>query len=128
MAKSKELTVEERIKKEHRRLAAVYKDIESSKKAIATGLIGRAAFMRVQLEDLELDLLENGWTEPFSQGNQDPYDRARPASQIYNSTNANYQKIIKQLDGMLPKVEATAPTKNEDDDGFERFVNGRGEV
>lgn len=127
MAKNKELTVEERIKKEHRRLTAVYKNIEPSKKAIATGLIGRAAFMRVQLEDLELDLLENGWTEPFSQGNQEPYDRARPTSQIYNSTNANYQKIIKQLDGMLPKTEA-APTKGDDDDGFDGFVNGRGEL
>ena len=127
MAKCKELTVEERITQEYRKLMAIYKDMEKPKKTIATGLIGRAAFMRVQLEDLELDLMENGWTEPFSQGNQDPYDRARPAAQIYNSTNANYQKIIKQLDGMLPKVTDT-PTKGEDDDGFDRFVNGRDEL
>ena len=127
MASKKELTVEDRIKKEHRRLTKIYKNIEPSKKAIATGLIGRAAFMRVQLEDLELDLMENGWTEPFSQGNQEPYDRARPASQIYNSTNANYQKIIKQLDSMLPKVTETQQ-KSEDDDGFDSFVNGRGEI
>ena len=126
MAKKKDLTVEERIAQEHRRLMAIYKDMEAPKKSIATGLIGRAAFMRVQLEDLELDLLENGWTEPFSQGNQDPYDRARPAAQIYNTTNANYQKIIKQLDSMLPKAEV--PSKKDDDDGFDLFVNGRGEV
>lgn len=127
MANKKELTVEDRIKKEHRRLTTIYKNIDPSKKAIATGLIGRAAFMRVQLEDLEMDLLENGWTEPFSQGNQDPYDRARPAAQIYNTTNANYQKIIKQLDGMLHKAQ-DAPSKKDDDDGFDAFVNGRGEV
>lgn len=127
MAKSKELTVEERIAQEHRRLMAMYKDMEKPKKTIATGLIGRAAFMRVQLEDLELDLMENGWTEPFSQGNQEPYDRARPAAQIYNTTNANYQKIIKQLDGMLPKA-MESPTKKDDDDGFDRFVNGRDEL
>lgn len=127
MANKKELTVEDRIKKEHRRLTTIYKNIEPSKKAIATGLIGRAAFMRVQLEDLEMDLLENGWTEPFSQGNQDPYDRARPAAQIYNTTNANYQKIIKQLDGMLHKAQ-DAQSKKDDDDGFDAFVNGRGEV
>ena len=127
MAKSKELTVEERITQEHRKLMAIYKDMEKPKKTIATGLIGRAAFMRVQLEDLELDLMDNGWTEPFSQGNQEPYDRARPAAQIYNSTNANYQKIIKQLDGMLPKV-ADTPAKGAEDDGFDRFVNGRDEL
>ena len=127
MASKRDLTVEERIKKEHRRLTTIYKNIEPSKKVIGTGLIGRAAFMRVQLEDLEMDLLENGWTEPFSQGNQDPYDRARPAAQIYNTTNANYQKIIKQLDGMLHKAQ-DAQSKKDDDDGFDAFVNGRGEV
>lgn len=126
MANKKELTVEERIAKEHRRLVAMYKDMDKPKKAIAAGLIGRAAFMRVQLEDLEQDLLEGGWTEPFSQGNQEPYERARPAAQIYNTTNANYQKIIKQLDGMLPK--AVEPASRKDDDGFDDFVNGRGEV
>ena len=57
MAKKKDLTVEERIVQEHRRLMAIYKDMEAPKKNIATGLIGRAAFMRVQLEDLEMDLL-----------------------------------------------------------------------
>lgn len=126
MAKKEDLTVEKRIAQEHRRLVAMYKDMEKSKKTIATGLIGRAAFMRVQLEDLEKDLMENGWVEPFSQGNQEPYERARPSAQIYNTTNANYQKIIKQLDGMLPKpVEFTS---KKDDDGFDDFVNGRGEV
>lgn len=126
MAKTEDLTVEQRIAKEHRRLTAMYRDMDKQKKAIAAGLIGRAAFMRVQLEDLEIDLMENGWTEPFSQGNQEPYERARPSAQIYNTTNANYQKIIKQLDGMLPKaVEATS---KKDDDGFDDFVNGRGEV
>ena len=38
MASKKELTVEDRIKKEHRRLTTIYKNIEPSKKAIATGL------------------------------------------------------------------------------------------
>lgn len=118
-AKSKE----SRIKAEKKRLTKTYADLSPAKKAIADGLINRAAFMRVELEDLEADLLANGWTEPFQQGkNQEPYDRARPQGQTYNAVNGNYQKIIKQLDAMLPKDDTPA---GDPDDGFDDFVNGR---
>lgn len=116
-------TKEARIKAEKKRLAKNYADLPPARKAVAEGLINRAAFMRVELEDLEADLLEHGWTEPFQQGkNQDPYDRARPQGQTYNAVNGNYQKIIKQLDSMLPKDDA--PT-GDPDDGFDDFVSGR---
>ena len=119
--KKKELTKEERVSKEKRRLAKFYKDMEPSKKAIAQALIERAAFMRIECEDLEKYLGENGWTAPFRQSpDVEPYDRARPQGQAYQTLNANYQKIIKQLDGMLPMVVEVPK-----DDAFEEFVNGR---
>lgn len=124
MKERAKITKEERIKVEKRRLNRFYKELEGAKKGIAAGLIERAAFMRVQCEDLEQDLNENGWTEPFHQGDQEPYDRARPQGQTYHSLNSNYQKIIKQLDAMLPQ----AAPKAEKGDGFEEFVLGRGEV
>lgn len=112
-----------RIKAEKKRLGNVYDELLPAKKEIAQGLIERAAFMRVELEDLEADLAENGWTEKFSQGrDQEPYDRARPQGQAYNTTNANYQKIIKQLDSMLPRDD---PSPGIEDDGFDAFVLGR---
>lgn len=115
---------EKRIKKEKNRLAKFYKNLEPSKKGIAMGLIERAAFMRVQLEDLEKDLNEKGWTEPFKQGSAPAYDRARPAGQTYNTLNGNYQKIIKQLDAMLPELPVAAP----EDDGFDEFTSERPEI
>lgn len=116
-------TKDSRIKAELKRLSKNYTDLTPAKKAIADGLLKRAAFMRIELEDLESDLIENGWTELFSQGkNQEPYARQRPQGQTYNSVNANYQKIIKQLDTMLPREE-TAP--GDPDDGFDAFVTGR---
>lgn len=117
---AKEKTLEQRVKAEKNRLSKLYKDLDPFQKAIAEALIERAAFMRVQCENLEQDLSENGWTEKFSQGNQEPYDRARPQGQTYNTLNANYQKIIKQLDAMLPP-----PPPNEKNDGFDDFINGR---
>jgi hypothetical protein len=118
-------TKKNRIKAEKTRLEQNYAGLTKSKKQIANGLIERAAFMRVELEDLEEYLAEHGWTEPFSQGDQKPYDRARPQGQTYNTMNANYQKIIKQLDGMLPKEDAKPQTEN---DGFDEFVSGRDEI
>lgn len=111
-----------RIKAEKERLEKNYAELPDAKKQIAEGLIARAAFMRVELEDLEEDLAQNGWTEKFSQGDQKPYDRARPQGQTYNAMNGNYQKIIKQLDSMLPREDSKGKTE---DDGFDDFVSGR---
>lgn len=114
-------TKESRIKAEKNRLETLYDDLPESRHKLAAGLIERAAFMRVELEDLEEDIRLNGWAEMFSQGNQEPYPRARPQGQAYNTMNANYQKIIQKLDSMLPK--AAAP--GEESDGFDEFVDGR---
>ncbi len=117
----KEKTKEERIKAEERRLIKVYGDLKNEKKLkAAQGLIQRAAYMRVTLEDCETDILENGLTEKFSQGNQEPYDRKRPVADLYNSLNTSYQKIIKQLTDLLP-AEERAET-----DPFIAFISGGG--
>lgn len=119
---AREKTKEERIRSERQRLKRLYKQMESSKMTLATGLIERAAFMRVECEDLEEDLRVNGWTEPFQQAKgMEPYDRARPQGQAYQSLNGNYQKIIRQLDAMLPADAVGAAS-----DGFDDFVAGRG--
>ncbi len=112
---------EERIKAEQRRLKRFYKSLSGEKKGLAAGLIERAAFMRISCEDLEEDLRENGWTELFSQGNQEPYQRARPQGTMYNALAKNYRETIKQLDALLPKEERKA----QESDGFDVFVRGR---
>lgn len=118
-------TKSSRVKTELKRLSQHYDSLSDARRSVADGLIARAAFMRIEMEDLEKDLDENGWTELFSQGKQEPYDRARPQGQLYNALNANYQKVIKQLDSMLPKEE---PKTSETDDGFDDFVSGRDAV
>lgn len=98
-----EKTKEKRIASEKRRLTKIFKTIEDGKKQTVEGLIERAAFMRVQLEDLEKELNEHGWTEEFCQSDKcEPYKRQRPEGQTYISLNSNYQKIIKQLTDIVP--------------------------
>ena len=114
-------TKEERIRSERNRLNKQYRSLPAARKALAAGLVERAAFMRIELDDLEADLRANGWTEKFQQSpNCDPYDRARPQGQTFQSMSANYLKIIKQLDSLLPQETAAVTT-----DDFDDFVDGR---
>lgn len=118
MASKRQLTVDERIKKEARRLKRIYKNIDKDNKAIIDGLIQRAAYMRIVLEDWELDIMVNGVTEMFTQSEKtDPYERERPVARLYNTMNKNYQSIIKQLGDLVPK-----PDSKKDDDGFDDFL------
>lgn len=94
---------ETRVKSEKERLKAVFDEVDDKRKTVVEGLIEEAAFMRVTLQDLRQDIKENGDTEMFSQGNQEPYLRERPSSKKYDTRNASYQKIIKLLLDELPK-------------------------
>ena len=121
VASKRELAVDERIKKEVLRLKRIYKNIDKDNKAIIDGLIQRAAYMRITLEDWELDIMKNGCTEMFTQSiNTPPYERERPVARLYNTMNKNYQSIIKQLSDLVPK-----PEPKQEDDGFDEFVNGK---
>jgi hypothetical protein len=123
MARKKELTKAERIKKEETRLRKIYSNIKEENKSIVDGLIQRAAFMRVQLEIYESDLDAKGYTELFTQSpNTPPYERERPVARLYSNMNKNYQTIIKQLSDLLPKEQQTV---KQTDDGFDNFVGDR---
>lgn len=98
---------ETRISEEYDRLVVSFSDLEEDILEMVDGLIHRAAFMRVTLEDYEEDINKNGSVEMFSQSEaQVPYERARPVVQFYNTFNKNYQSIIKQLVDLLPKEQA----------------------
>ena len=101
-----DLIKQKRIKKELSKLKKVYKDIPKDKMIIVDGLINRAAFMRISLEDMELDIHKDGFVEMFSQSErQKPYERERPVARLYNSMNKNYQSIIKELTSHLKYLD-----------------------
>ena len=96
-----------RIKREFNRLKKIYKDLSENELASIDGLLRRAAYMRITLEDYEADLDENGYVEMFTQSVQTPpYERARPVARLYNSMNRNYQTIMRQLVDALPDTSA----------------------
>ncbi|MEC2708140.1 hypothetical protein P9Z39_21035 [Bacillus thuringiensis] len=123
MAIKKELTKEERVKKEINRLKRIYKEMPKDTLMVVEGLIVEAADLRVRLEDIRKDLDEKGYDEMFSQSeNQDPYERERPAARRYIAMNKSYQTIMKQLGDYIPKKPVETKPQS---DGFEEFVATR---
>jgi hypothetical protein len=119
MGRKKEITKETRIKLEEVRLKRIYKTIDKDNKAIIEGLIQRAAYMRITLEDWEKDINEYGYVEMFTQSEKtEPYERERPVIRLYNTMNKNYQSIMKQLADRLPEKPNTDPAEE-----IKKFVN-----
>ena len=95
---------EKAVKKEIARLSELYKSLPPNKLALASGMIEQAARLKVRLDVLWDDILENGETELIVQSEKtDPYERERPASRLFTATDKNYQAIMRQLNELLPK-------------------------
>lgn len=90
-------------KGEIERLCQIYKDLPPNEFAVAEGLIVQAARLRVRLDKLWKDLKKNGEVELFTQSaTTEPYEKKRPAAELFTATDKNYQAIIKQLNEMTP--------------------------
>ena len=116
MATSKDLTREDRIKAELLRLRRSLKPlVQANKYRAADGLMQRAAFLRIELEDLEADINTHGTTEPGPQGL-----RVRAAAQQYDKLLKTYNAVCKQLDSLMPA--GAAPPKKTAKDPFQNIM------
>ena len=105
---------------EVKRLSAIYANLPPKQKQLAQGLIVQAARLRVQLDELNADIQENGKTEMFAQSDKvDPYERQRPSYSMFIKTDKNYLAIISKLNEMLPPEE-----DNSEDDEISQFRSG----
>ena len=96
---------EKRIKKETRRLRAIFKDLEPNKKKTVDALIARAAFITVSLEDLEVELNEKGWTEWYENGRNQSGQKKSAAADAHISLTKNLNAIMKQLLDLVPPAQ-----------------------
>jgi hypothetical protein len=98
------LEKEKLIKAEKARLNRLYKDLPAATKKAAEGLIARAAYMKITLQEYETDMDLNGYVELFSQSSsQEPYERERPVARLYANLAGKYVTICKELKSLQPK-------------------------
>lgn len=102
MAKPKKTT---RIKRERDRLLDIFKDLEENKLKTCQALIDRAAFITISLEDLEEQLNETGWVEPYQNGENQSGLKKAAAADVHISLTKNLNAIVKQLLDLVPPAQ-----------------------
>lgn len=102
MAKSKELSKAEKTNKEFDRLKRIFKDIPEDKKGTVVSLIQNAAFMTVQLEELQNVMNTKGVISEYQNGENQWGTKKSPEVEIYNAMVKNHSSIIRQLTDLLP--------------------------
>ena len=112
-----EIDKEKNIKQEINRIKKLYKEFPKDKTKVLEGLINEAAFIKVSLEELRENLLTNGFTEVFEQGEQ-RFNRERPEVKIYTTFIQRYSNVMKQLIDLLPPE-----VKKEESDELLEFLN-----
>lgn len=102
MATKKEITKEEKILKEQRRLKRIFADLEDGKKKLVTPLIEKAAFMSVELDELQETIEKDGWISEYQNGANQHGTKRSPEADTYIALSKNYAAIIKQLVELVP--------------------------
>lgn len=105
---SKELKKEDLFSKELKKLKKIFKNIAKNKQSIVNKLIESAAFMAVELAELEKHIAANGVTEEYFNGRNQSGIKTSTEVTVYNTMIKNYSMIIKQLCDLSPEATTSA--------------------
>lgn len=100
-----ELSKIERIDKEKRRLRRLFRDLEPNKLKTCQAIIDRVAFITISLEDLEEQLNETGWVEPYKNGENQKGLKKAAAADAHISLTKNLNALMKQLLELVPPAQ-----------------------
>jgi hypothetical protein len=97
-----ELTKDERIKKEVRRIKKVLGGLDRNKLEVVTPLIENAAFMAVSLRELEGIINEKGYVEEYNNGGGQSGTKQSDEVKTHIAMSRNFQAAIKILADIAP--------------------------
>lgn len=118
---SEYLEKNKRIKKETNRLKRLFSEIEENKKKLVFATIEDVAFLSVTMQDLRDQIIRDGTTVEYKNGENQYGTKQSPDAQLYLQMSQKQTQAMKILVDCLPKTEK--PVKR--DDGFEDFIYGR---
>lgn len=101
------------VKKEYERMKSLFKDVDENKQALIDELLKKAAFLKVQLDDLEKEINEYGAIIRYSDGTL----KQSPAYKTFLASVGTYQAIIKTLNQIMGSDVI------DEDDEFDEFMN-----
>lgn len=137
MATKKELSKEDRIKREYNRLRRIFKDIGEGKFKTVESLIRNAAFMAVSLDELQEQINAEGYVVEYQNGANQSGTKQSDAVKTHIAMTKNHAAIIKQLCDLVPPEKEerkpltgvarrmTAPYANYIVEYYDGIKNGR---
>ena len=123
---SQYLDKQKRVKKEVARLKRLFKEIVENKKKLVFATIDDVAFMSITMQDLRENIIRDGTTVEYKNGENQYGTKQSPDAQLYLQFSQKQTQAMKILQDCLPKTKAVEVV--EKDDGFDEFVGGREDV
>lgn len=123
---SQYLEKQKRVKKEVARLKRLFKEIDENKKKLVLSTIDDVAFMSITMQDLRENIIRDGTTAEYKNGENQYGTKQSPDAQLYLQFSQKQTQAMKILQDCLPKTKAVEVV--EKDDGFDEFVGGREDV
>ncbi|MCI1244844.1 MAG: hypothetical protein LKG11_02750 [Bacilli bacterium] len=105
-----------KINQEYERLHSLFKEVDENKAKLIDELLWKAAFLKVELDNLEATVKKGGALQKSNKGNI----RLNPTYKTFLNTLTVYQGIIKTLNSVLGKNELD---ENDEFDEFLRNAN-----
>ena len=102
----------ENVQIEYERLRSLFSSVDPTKAELVDNLLNEAAFMRVQLENLQLQIRKYGAVQISSKGTQRQTEAAKYYTKLVNS----YGNVIKTLNTIMGK------NMIDDNDEFDEFM------
>lgn len=118
---SEYLEKQKRIKKEVNRLKRLFAKIDENKKKLVQTTIEDVAFLTITMQDLREQIIRDGTTVEYKNGENQYGTKQSPDAQLYLQMSQKLTQAMKILVDCLPKAERPL----ERNDGFEDFINDR---
>ena len=119
------LEKQKRIKKEVNRLRKLFKEIDENKKKLVDSTIADVAFLTITMEDLREQIVRQGTTVEYKNGENQYGVKQSPDAQLYLQMSQKQTQSMKILVDCLPKTQSRQVVR---EDEFDVFVNGREEI
>ena len=107
---------EERIYNEKIRLASLFWQLPREEFYGLIGLIDQASFLRVTLDELQIEIADSGTTDDYQNGNNQSGKKISASLQSYNQTAKLYERIITTLMKYIPTNKSYHPPFGEENE------------
>ena len=112
------LEKQKRIKKEEARLKRLFSKIEENKKKLVFTTIADVAFMTITMQDLRENIIREGTTVEYKNGENQYGTKQSPDAQLYLQMSQKLTAAMKILIDCMPKAEKIVERNFDDFDDF----------